>query len=141
MHILSYRSLFVVRYAASTALLLSCASVPAQTPESPPMVSLPPTFVQMAGGGVLVYVDPKSGKYMNAGAPEAVPLTLSAQEINAMSTSGNGLHEVAGEAAGSGVSIELRGRFQNPLVTVIDAQGKAHVHHLAPLPFNVTSGK
>ena len=133
--------MFVIRYAVSTALLLSCAGVSAQTPENPPMISLPPTFVQMAGGGVLVYVDPKSGKYMNAGAPEAVPLTLSAQEINAMSTSGDGLHEVVDDALGNGVSIDLRGRFQNPLVTVIDAQGKAHVHHLAPLPLIVTNGK
>jgi hypothetical protein len=122
-------------------LLLSYVSLFAQTPSSPVIISLPPTFLKLASGGVMVHLDPQTGKYVNAVAAGAVVLTLSPQDVKAMSTSSDGLQLVAGDLPGSGVIVDLQGRFQSPVVTVIDADGIAHVHHLQPLPASVTGAQ
>ena len=77
-----------------------------------------------------VYVDPQTGAIRQDPTPGLVPLQLSPQERNALSTSHRGLVEVPSLVPGGGVELDLQGRFQIPLIGTVDPDGKARMHHL-----------
>ena len=96
--------------------------------EQPPAVSI--------GGapGMTIYIDPKTGAILKEPAPGSVPLQLTPELRNALSTSHQGLVEVPSSVAGGGVKLDLQGRFQNPLIVTIDADGKIKMQHLGEVP-------
>jgi hypothetical protein len=85
-------------------------------------------------GGMKGYIDPNTGAIIEAPAPGTPALPLSAQERNAMSTSHEGLVETPSPTPGGGFKLDLRGRFQSPLVGVIDADGKTSMRHSGETP-------
>lgn len=97
-------------------------------PEEPPAVT--PATVPGGGSGVMIYIDPKTGRLLKEPAPGTVPLAVSPALDNARSTSHQGLVEVPSPVPGGGVEVDLQGRFQNPLIGTIDADGKVRMHHL-----------
>ena len=88
-----------------------------------------------AAAGMIVYIDPSTGEVLSGPAPGAQPLQLSPAERNALSTSHQGLVQVPSTVPGGGVKLDLRGRFQSPLIAVVAADGTANVHHLEDLPW------
>lgn len=94
-----------------------------------------PETEQPVEGGMVVYIDPITGEVLPNSAPGTTPLQLSPAEANAFSTSSVGLVEVPNAAPGGGVKIDLRGRFQNPFVGVVGADGRATARHLDDLPW------
>jgi len=97
----------------------SATSVSPQTAEAP----VPAT-------GMTIYIDPNTGAILKEPAPGTVPLQLTPQLQNALSTSDRGLVEVPGSVPGGGVKLDLQGRFQSPLFATIDANGKIRIQHL-----------
>lgn len=81
-------------------------------------------------GGMTIYIDPKTGQTTKTPADGTVPLALSQQELERMSTSHQGLVEVPGTAPGGGIKVDLQGRFQSPLVATVGPDGKVRMHHL-----------
>ena len=104
--------------------------------------AVPPVFSedsQPAAGppgapGVVIYVDPLTGAILREPAPGTVPLQLTPQLLNALSTSHQGLVETPSAVAGGGVKLDLQGRFQNSLFITIDANGKTKMQHLDETP-------
>jgi hypothetical protein len=80
--------------------------------------------------GMTVYIDPQTGAILQEPAPGTVPLELTPQERNALSTSHEGLVEVPSPVPGGGVKLDLQGRFQNPLIVTIDPNGRVKTQHL-----------
>lgn len=82
-----------------------------------------------------ISIDPESGE-MQSRAPDThlrLPTSLS----NAMSTSSVGLEEVQSpDDPGKGVKVDLRGRFQSPLVATQNAAGKMVIQHPPVHPVN-----
>ena len=77
-----------------------------------------------------VYVDPQTGMFLKEPAPGHVPLQLSPELQNALSTSHEGLVESQSGMPGHGVKVDLQGRFQSPLFITLDDDGKANMQHL-----------
>ena len=84
--------------------------------------------------GMRIYIDPQTGKLVSTPPPGQEPVPLSPQEIHAMSTSSEELVEVPSAKPGGGVTVDLQGRFQTPLIATIDANGKLKVQHADKLP-------
>jgi hypothetical protein len=80
--------------------------------------------------GLTVHIDPVTGRFTKAGG--GVPMQLSPAEVNAMSTSHQGLVETLSPRPHGGAVMYLQGRFQSPLVATVDAQGKVTIQHLDP---------
>ena len=98
-------------------------------------VSPPPAFpADGDASGLMIYVDPHTGAILKGLAPGTVPLQLSPELRNALSTSHDGLVEVPSPLPGGGVKLDLRGRFQSPLFVTIDATGNAKILHLHEIP-------
>ena len=91
------------------------AETPAASPGGPP--------------GMVIYIDPQTGAILKEPAPGTVPLQLSPQLFNALSTSHQGLVETPSSVPDGGVKVDLQGRFQNPLIGTIDADGKVRMQH------------
>ena len=89
-----------------------------------------PAAVPEVASGMRVHIDPKTGAILREPAPGTVPLQLTPQEQNALSTSHQGLVEVPSSLPGGGVKVDLQGRFQSPLIGTIDANGKVRMQHL-----------
>lgn len=79
---------------------------------------------------MMIYIDPQTGAFLKEPAPGHVPLELSPQLQNALSTSDEGLVEIPSSVPGGGVKLDLQGRFQSPLFGTIDANGKLKMQHL-----------
>ena len=99
----------------------------------------PPPAEKPAAGpggasGMTVHIDPQTGALLKEPAPGTVPLQLTPQLQNALSTSHQGLVETPSRIPGGGVKLDLQGRFQSPLVVTIDANGKVKMQHLDELP-------
>jgi hypothetical protein len=94
----------------------------------------PPAAVKGSAQGMTIHIDPKTGAILREPAPGSVPLQLSPQLGNAVSTSHQGLVESPITAPGGGVQVDLQGRFQHPLVVTIDEHGKMKMHHLHETP-------
>ena len=93
-------------------------------------VGVKPLPESLPASGMTVYVDPRTGAFLKEPAPGHVPLQLSPKLQNALSTSHQGLVETPGTLPGQGVKVDLRGRFQSPLVVTIDVDGKTKMRHL-----------
>lgn len=74
------------------------------------------------GGGMRAHVDSGTGRLLSE-PPAARP----APPSDPTSTSGEGLVETPLQRGG--VMIDLRGRFQSPLVATVDADGRVHIEH------------
>jgi hypothetical protein len=81
-----------------------------------------------------IHVDPQTGAILKEPAPGTVPLPLTPQLQNALSTSHQGLVEAPGAVPGGGVKLDLQGRFQSPLIVTIDSDGKVTMQHLDATP-------
>jgi hypothetical protein len=84
--------------------------------------------------GMMIYIDPKTGAFLKEPVPGYVPLPLTPQLRNSVSTSHEGLAEVPSSVPGGGFKLDLQGRFQSPLVVVIDEDGKVQMQHLTEAP-------
>ena len=84
--------------------------------------------------GMVIHVDPKTGAILKEPAPGSVPIQLTPQLRNALSTSHQGLVETPSSVPGGGVRLDLQGRFQSPLFVTIDADGKVKIQHLPEPP-------
>ena len=93
-----------------------------------------PAAVPEGAAGMTIHVDPQTGAILKEPAPGAVPLQLTPQLRNSLSTSHQGLVEAPSAAAGGGIKLDLQGRFQNPLIVTIDANGKLNTQHLDETP-------
>jgi hypothetical protein len=93
-----------------------------------------PAGVPEGAGGMTIYVDPQTGAILKEPAPGAVPLQLTPELRNSLSTSHQGLVETPSAAPGGGVKLDLQGRFQNPLIVTTDANGKLKMQHLDETP-------
>ena len=93
-----------------------------------------PAAVPEGAAGMTIYVDPQTGAILKEPAPGAVPLQLTPQLRNSLSTSHQGLVETPSSVAGGGVKLDLQGRFQNPLIVTIDADGNVRTRHLSETP-------
>ena len=94
----------------------------------------PPAAVAGEAAGMTIYIDPQTGAILKEPAPGTVPLQLTPQLLNALSTSHQGLAETPSSVAGGGFKLDLQGRFQNPLIVTIDADGKLKMQHLGETP-------
>ena len=103
---------------------------------APPVLSgeSQPAAVSEGAAGMTIYVDPQTGAILREPAPGAVPLQLTPQLRNSLSTSHQGLVETPSSVAGGGVKLDLQGRFQNPLIVTIDADGNVRTRHLSETP-------
>lgn len=110
------------------------ACLPALGQFNPPAPASAAQADAATSGGMTVYVDPNTGLFLREPAPGHVPLKLSPQLQNALSTSHEGLVEVPSSVPGGGIKVDLQGRFQSPLVVVIDADGKPRTLHLSEQP-------
>ena len=85
-------------------------------------------------GGMTIHIDPQTGTILKEPAPGTVPLQLTPELQNRLSTSDTGLVEVPSALPGKGVKIDLQGRFQSPLIVTIDANGQVKMQHLDEAP-------
>jgi hypothetical protein len=83
--------------------------------------------------GMKIYIDPQTGQLMTEPAG-TVPLQLSPDEENALSTSHQGLVETVNPVPGGGVIVDLQGRFRNPIFATVDGNGKVTIQHLDRRP-------
>lgn len=81
-----------------------------------------------------IYVDPQTGAFLKEPTPGHLPLQVSPQLQNALSTSHEGLVETPSSVPGGGVKLDLKGRFQSPLIVTIDVDGKVKMQHLTEVP-------
>lgn len=99
-----------------------------------PQAAETPAAVPGSAPGMMIYIDPKTGAILKEPAPGTVPLQLTPQLQNALSTSHQGLVETPSSVPGGGVKVDLQGRFQSPLFVTIDADGKVKMQHLDEAP-------
>jgi hypothetical protein len=90
--------------------------------------------VAAGASGMLIHIDPSTGRIVKQPAPGTVPLQLTPQELNALSTTGKGLVEVPSAVPGGGVRIDLQGRFQSPVFATVGPDGKLVIRHLQEIP-------
>ncbi len=92
-------------------------------------VPAPAGVTAPAAPGMMIYVDPTTGAIVKEPAPGTVPLTLTPELRNALSTSHQGLVEEVSPIPGGGIKLDLQGRFQNPLMVTIDGEGRVRMQH------------
>ena len=81
--------------------------------------------------GMKVHIDPATGNILPTppqGAP-AGAITLSTSERNAFSKSSDGLVETPSSGPAGGSKVDLRGRFQSPLIATVGPDGKVEMRH------------
>lgn len=81
-----------------------------------------------------VYIDPQTGEFIPEPKPGQNALEITPEMQNAASTSSEGLVEEKSPVPGGGVMIDLKGRFQSPLIINQDPNGKQKTQHLNDLP-------
>jgi hypothetical protein len=122
--------------AAITGLLLlsGCAVPPntAQRGQAPDHKPVAQTTRESATtqGGMMGYIDPETGEITDTPrTTKQAPIELSPELENAMSTSSEGLVEEKSPLPGGGDYIELKGRFQSPLIGTQDKDKKINFIH------------
>jgi hypothetical protein len=81
-------------------------------------------------GGMMGYIDPETGQITDTPrTTKQAPIELSPDLENAMSTSSEGLVEEKSPLPGGGYFIDLKGRFQSPLVGIQDKDGNINFIH------------
>lgn len=113
----------LVVYAVATAYPALADEVAQQKPQAAPAPS---------SQGMTIHLDPQTGKILPSPAPGSATLQLSPEDQNRMSTSSDGLTERP--APGGGFIVDLKGRFQSPLMATVGPDGKVRMHHLGELP-------
>ena len=91
-----------------------------------------PAAVPGTAPGLMIYIDPRTGALLKEPAPGTLPLQVSPQFLNSLSTSHEGLTEQPSALPGGGVKVDLQGRFQSPFVATVDANGKLKIQHIEP---------
>jgi len=82
--------------------------------------------------GYRVYIDAATNAIVSE--PNGTsPVVLDPEVQNALSTSGEGLHEVE-SPVGGGEMIDLQGRFQNTMMATIDADGRLVTSCVSGIP-------
>ncbi len=103
-------------------------------------LAAPPAAAQasrpIAPGSLLVHVDTRTLELGLEPAPGTVPLELSAEVLNALDTSGEGLKPVT---KGNVTRIDLQGRYRGVWFAVTDADGKTKPFCLTALPPKVAA--
>lgn len=84
--------------------------------------------------GINVYIDPQTGEFIQEPRQGQEALKITPEMQNATSTSSEGLVEEISPVPGGGVMIDLKGRFQSPLIITQDPAGKQKTRHLNDLP-------
>lgn len=84
--------------------------------------------------GMSVYIDPQTGEFIPEPKQGQKALEITPEMQNATSTSSEGLVEEKSPVPGGGVMIDLKGRFQSPLIITQDPTGKPKTQHLNDLP-------
>lgn len=117
-------------------LLCGCAASPDAPEKSPPTSSKPiaqapqGTSTTPARGGMMGYIDPETGQITDTPrTTKQAPIELSPEMENAMSTSSEGLVEEKSSLPGGGDYIELKGRFQSPLIGIQNKDKKIDFIH------------
>ena len=105
------------------AACLAAAIQPASAEDAAPKVEAVP-----APGGMVVHVDPQTGRVIPAPAPGTPTLQLSPAEQNRLSTSSEGLVEQY--IPGVGYKLNVQGRFQSPLMATTGPDGKVRILHM-----------
>lgn len=121
----------VPRQRLFAALLVA---VGAFTLATPPVFSEESQPALGSAAGMTIHVDPKTGALLAEPVPGSVLLQLTPQLRDALNTSHQGLAEVPSSVPGGGFKLDLQGRFQNPLIVTIDADGKLRIRHLHEAP-------
>jgi hypothetical protein len=84
--------------------------------------------------GINVYIDPQTGEFIQEPRQGQEALKITPEIQNATSTSSEGLVEEISPIPGGGMMIDLKGRFQSPLIIIQDPSGKQKIRHLNDLP-------
>ena len=126
------RTLLMYLFAVGCSFVMSSVAT-AQSPSGAEPAAAP-AAVPAVVPGMTIHVDPKTGAILKEPAPGSVPLELTPQLRNALSTSHQGLVEEASPVPGGGITVDLQGRFQSPLMMTIDGNGKVRMQHLHPTP-------
>jgi hypothetical protein len=84
--------------------------------------------------GINIYIDPQTGEFIQEPRQGQEALKITPEMQNATSTSSEGLVEEISPVPGGGVMIDLKGRFQSPLIITQDPSGKQKTRHLNDLP-------
>lgn len=74
--------------------------------------------------GLILHIDPATGAIIDAPAPGTSKLDVPASLADRWSTSDEGLIEQPNPSGGKGVYVNLQGRFENGMVTTVDANGE-----------------
>lgn len=125
------RHLVLPGAAAAALLAATVAFADEATPVAPVEGAIAaPVVTDPGADGMVVYVDPRTGKLSSEPAPGSTPLVLPPETQSALSTSGEGLTQTPSPVPGGGIMIDLQGRFQSPLIATVDETGKLRVGHI-----------
>lgn len=89
---------------------------------------------QSAKNGMSVYLDPQTGEFISEPKPGQKVLEITPEMQNATSSSSEGLVEEKSPIPGGGVTMDLQGRFQSPLIITQDPTGNSKTLHLDDFP-------
>ncbi len=95
--------------------------------------SLSPAEPALMPSGYTIHIDPATGALVDP-APGMAPVIFDEALQNALSTSPEGLVEVASPVDGGGTMIDLQGRFQNTMVSTLDENGVVQAPCFSGLP-------
>lgn len=128
-------ALFVVGVTGCAAKM-TALSGPARTEAPASVVQIPVDHhdaVPSGASGMTIHIDPQTGRILEQPAGGTAPFELTPELQKAVSTSHDGFVAVPSPIQGGGIIINLQGRFQNPLVATIDADGTLKMQHLHEL--------
>lgn len=133
----------IVLYATVNALIgvvftAGCAPMSVPTQPTAPSVNVSqreddkksPNRAAPTQGGMTVHIDPVTGRFLSEPTPDSEPLVITPEIENAMSTSSEGLVEQVNPVKGGGVIMDLRGRFQSPLIIHQNTKKEIKIQHL-----------
>jgi hypothetical protein len=104
---------------------------PAKGPDKTPPAAATPAARAVAPGSLLVHVDTKSLQMSLEPGTGTVPLELSAEILNALNTTFDGLTPVRKDG---NTMWDLKGRYRGVWLAVTDAEGKARAFCVTSLP-------
>jgi hypothetical protein len=77
-----------------------------------------------------VHIDPETGKFIEPPEQKVSP-TESTEQVEAFSTSDEGLVEVPSPVPGGGTMVDLKGRYKYPLSVTIEENGNVKMGHFS----------
>jgi hypothetical protein len=120
--------LLILIFAVLTTAVMLATNGPTAG-DQPPSPAEPVTIPS----GYMIHIDPATGQLVDR-APGTVPVVFDEALQNALSTSSEGLVEVASPVEGGGTMIDLQGRFQNTMVSTVDENGVLQAPCISGLP-------